>query len=144
MRIQIRTILCPTDFSMTSDQAMRYAVDFAEAYDAELQLVHVVQTSTFAAEDSPKSAVASPQSSEVRLAQLAEQVKKQHAKTTSRIVTGSPFVEISKTAREIKADLIVMGTRSPEAHMELGSVAEVVIRKAPCPVLTVKYSDPAA
>ena len=54
--------------------------------------------------------------------------------------TGSPFVEIVRYARDERIDLIVLGThgRGPIAHMLLGSVAERVVRKAPCPVLTVR------
>src|SRR5207302_3469836 len=58
-------------------------------------------------------------------------------------LTGSPFVEIVRYAKEQNIDLIVLGThgRGPIAHMLLGSVAEKVVRKAPCPVLTVRHPE---
>jgi nucleotide-binding universal stress UspA family protein len=54
---------------------------------------------------------------------------------------GAPFVEILRYAKEQGIDLIVMGTdgRGPIVHMLIGSVAEKVVRKAPCPVLTVRH-----
>jgi len=56
---------------------------------------------------------------------------------------GSPFLEIIRYAKDHDIDLIVMGThgRGPIAHMLMGSVAEKVVRRAPCPVLTVKHPE---
>jgi len=58
-------------------------------------------------------------------------------------VVGSPFVEIVRYARTHDIDLVIMGThgRGPIAHMLMGSTAERVVRKAPCPVLTVKHPE---
>jgi nucleotide-binding universal stress UspA family protein len=59
------------------------------------------------------------------------------------VVDGHPFVEIIKHAKEGDADMIIMGThgRGAIAHMLLGSVAEKVVRTAPCPVLTVRHPE---
>ena len=66
-------------------------------------------------------------------------------KFSAQIVTlvGSPFLEIVTYAKSHDIDLIVMGThgRGPIAHMLMGSVAEKVVRKAPCPVLTVRHPE---
>jgi nucleotide-binding universal stress UspA family protein len=56
---------------------------------------------------------------------------------------GTPFYEIITCAKELEVDLIILGThgRGPFAHMLMGSVAEKVVRKAPCPVLTVRHPE---
>jgi len=66
--------------------------------------------------------------------------ERQLLRVTTAIVAGNPFVEIIRYARAHEIDLIVLGThgRGPVAHMLLGSVAEKVVRKSPCPVLTVR------
>ena len=60
-----------------------------------------------------------------------------------RIVRGRPFVEIIRYAREKKIDIIVVGTHghSGLTHILMGSVAEKVVRKSPCPVLTIRHPD---
>ena len=68
----------------------------------------------------------------------------QSAKTIVKVVRqGPPFLEIVRYAQEANIDLIVLGThgRGGLAHMLLGSVAEKVVRKAPCPVLTVRHPE---
>jgi nucleotide-binding universal stress UspA family protein len=69
--------------------------------------------------------------------------QRERYRAKAELRTGSPFVEIVRYARDEKIDLIIMGThgRGPIAHMLLGSVAERVVRKAPCPVLTVRQSQ---
>jgi nucleotide-binding universal stress UspA family protein len=150
MNILIRKILCPVDFSESSEHARRYAVVFARIHGAELYLLHVIQPPVVAVSDSPGLAGLSDQivrdleqSARARLRQVQEQTEKEHAQVTSRIVVGTPFVEIVQAARETQADLIVMGThgRTGLTHMIIGSVAEKVVRKAPCPVLTVRLPE---
>jgi len=70
-------------------------------------------------------------------------VKRSRLTVKSFVESGKPFVEIITTAREMKASLIIMGTHGLTgiAHALLGSTAEKVVRKAPCPVLTVKRPD---
>jgi nucleotide-binding universal stress UspA family protein len=64
-------------------------------------------------------------------------------KARSLLRVGSPFVEIVRTAQSERADLIVVGThgRTGLAHVLMGSVAERVVQKAPCPVLTIRHPD---
>jgi nucleotide-binding universal stress UspA family protein len=79
-----------------------------------------------------------------QLKELTERVVVQdHPATTSVLRTGTPFLEIVTAARELDSDLIVVGThgRTGLAHVMIGSVAEKVVRKAPCPVLTVKHPE---
>jgi len=75
------------------------------------------------------------------LTDLAKRARKQHAPIVERIMIGTSFVEIVKYARDQDVDLIVMGThgRTGLPHVLIGSCAERVVRKAPCPVLTVKH-----
>jgi nucleotide-binding universal stress UspA family protein len=72
---------------------------------------------------------------------LVESLKPPVSKSVLSVKTGSPLVEIVRYAKEQSVDLIVMGTHGHGliAHMLLGSVADNVIRRAPCPVLTVRH-----
>jgi nucleotide-binding universal stress UspA family protein len=150
MKIQIRKILCPVDFSESSEHALEYAVAFAETYQAELVLVHVMDYAAIDVLDYPTAFEFSSQIneklkeiSEERLSQLTETKRGEYAKVSSRLCTGTPFLELVNIARDEAVDLIVMGThgRSGLAHVFMGSVAEKVVRKAPCPVLTVKHPE---
>ncbi len=150
MKIQIRKILCPVDFSESSNHALRYAMAFAETYEAELILVHVTDYAALEMPDYPSaiefSADIIEQIGEVyekRLKELMKTEQAGYANVSSRLVSGTPFYEIINTARDEKVDLIVMGThgRTGLAHVLMGSVAEKVVRKATCPVLTVKHPE---
>ena len=150
MKIQIQKILCPVDFSKNSDHAMHYALAFAERHQAELVLVHVMDYAAMDILDYPSAFEFSAQINErmreiadERLNQLAEVKRGEYGPITTRLTTGTPFLEIINLAREERADLIVMGTqgRTGLAQVFMGSVAERVVRKAPCPVLTVKHPD---
>jgi nucleotide-binding universal stress UspA family protein len=144
--IDLHRILVPIDFSKHSQNAVKYAAAFAEKFAAELHLLHVVQDLSLFVPDvisgtppllpPADQMVAAVRESLDRLAQ--EQLAKL---TVHRDVReGTPFYEIIAYAREKDIDLIVMGThgRGLLAHMLMGSVAEKVVRKAPCPVLTVR------
>jgi len=150
MDIEIKKILCPVDFSKSSDHALRYALAFGQAHHAELVLVHVMDYAAVDVLDYPSAFEFSTQINEKmreiageRLQQLAAATQGEYAKVSSRLATGTPFLEIVSLAREERVDLIVMGThgRSGLAHVFMGSVAEKVVRKAPCPVLTVKHPE---
>jgi len=144
--LAIRKILVPTDFSDCSEAAVQYGRDLAVAFGASLHLLHVVQdpyVQPWAAEAFGVSlaGVLDRWEQDAR-AQLAQRAKGVAVERVTRV--GHPFVEILTYAAEQSVDLIVMGThgRGPVAHMLLGSVAERVVRKAPCPVLTVRPGDP--
>lgn len=138
------TILVPTDFSHASDAALGYARMLAARFGASLHLLHVV--------DEPGSwsevYAALP---EIQLRFSADAAKRLEAMAaclqppvhaTSAVVCGAPVPSIVKVAESTDADLIVMGThgRRGMGHLLLGSVAERVVRLAPCPVLTVRES----
>jgi len=147
MRIEIHKILCPLDFSEYAEHALLYAKAFARAHGAELLLLHVIETPVaymapdvvLPAETLESQRVACTE----KLTAMAAAVRDEHAATTWLLVDGNPLVLIVETAASHNVDLIVMGThgRTGLAHVLLGSVAETVVRRAPCPVLTVKHSE---
>jgi nucleotide-binding universal stress UspA family protein len=134
------------DFSDHARVAMRYAVEFAKAFQAEILLCHVLQPIDLISQLPPTGdAYFPPQLAELQEKHArveAEKVLHEAGYQNSRLVmrTGNPFYEIVMAAREESADLIVIGThgRGMIAHVLLGSVAEKIVRKAPCPVLTVR------
>jgi len=151
MSTRIKKILCPTDFSENSEHALKYALALATLSQADLQLFHVVEPITY-----PQSTeFFEPVLDEVELMmkmetafqqQLEDQVttlKAQYPKIKGKLVTGNTFLEIIQAARDDDVDIIVMGThgRTGLAHVLIGSVAERVVREAPCPVLTVKHPE---
>lgn len=149
MEIDINKILCPVDFSEGSDHALRYGMAFASAYDATLKLLHVVELpflpsySTAGVPDMSLPVDQIQEDCKNRLDKLVEEQKDIHDDIDSSTVVGAPFVEIIREAREGDFDLLVVGThgRTGIKHMLIGSVAEKVVRKAPCPVLTVKHPE---
>lgn len=147
MRIQIRKILCPLDFSENSEHALLYAKAFARAHDADLLLLHVVElpVSYLAAEIAiPVDALQRQKDACVKnLNAITEMVRQELPRATCLIEEGNPYPCIVQVARTQGVDLIVMGThgRTGLAHALLGSVTEKVVRAAPCPVLTVKHPE---
>jgi nucleotide-binding universal stress UspA family protein len=146
--MQIQTILFPTDFSQGARAAMDHAVTLARDYEAKLILLYVIQDISIAewyipsslsvadlVEDMQKSAW---KEMDKWTAEVSERVKN----VEKMVVRGVPFVEIVRTAKEQNADLIVIGThgRTGIDHMLFGSTAEKVVRKASCPVLTVRVA----
>lgn len=150
--ITIRTILVPIDFSDASAAALRYARALAQAFGSALHLLHVVQdpyVQPWAAEALGVSLAGVlerwEQDALANLERLLPPAERGALSVTCATRVGHPFVEILGYAADTHADLIVMGThgRGPVAHMLLGSVTERVIRRAPCPVLTVRPAPPA-
>lgn len=148
--IALTHVLVPTDFSETSSVALRYGKALAHAFGATLHVVHVVQE-PFAqpwAVEAYGFSLATLQEDWVREARTRlEQTltPEERAKYRAELLTvlGHPVVEILKYAEEHPIDLIVIGThgRGPLGHMVMGSTAERVVRKAPCPVLTVRHPE---
>ncbi len=148
--IAFKLILCPVDFSTTSTHALDTAVELSSQLDANLHLVHVYQFPAFSL---PEADLATPidlslqDDYKKRLRQQLEDLDKKYSgiklSIDTTLVEGIPYVEIVRTANEINADLIVMGThgRTGLAHMLLGSVAERVVRSSVVPVLSVPNKD---
>lgn len=147
--IKLKKILCPYDFSENSQEALQYAIHLMlKDDDATLYLVHVVDSRVFDYSgplyepELPLMNVALDQSTREQLekklsAEVPEEIQD---RVETIILFGVPFLEIIVAAKDKDIDLIVIGThgRTGIAHMLIGSVAEKVVRKAPCPVLTVK------
>jgi universal stress protein A len=147
--IDLHRILVPTDFSMHSLNALKYAAAFADKFKAELYLLHVAQDLSLFLPDAISGTPPYLPPTEQMLAAIRESLdrlaREQLDKlTVHRLVReGAPFYEIITCAKENNVDLIIMGThgRGLLAHVLMGSVAERVVRKAPCPVLTVRHPE---
>jgi nucleotide-binding universal stress UspA family protein len=148
--IDLQRILVPTDFSKHSQNALTYAVAFAEKFGADLFLLHVVQDLTLFIPDmvtvTPPIGPSLEQLTRAVHGALDQVVHDNHLERFPlhrEVREGTPFYEIIRFAREADIDLIVMGTHGHTglAHMLLGSVTEKVVRKAPCPVLTVRHPE---
>ena len=145
--IKLKKILYPTDFSESSLEAMKYAVSFARDYKARLVLMHVVNEQIFS-EGLNLPRLAAPEALEQELVAEATRQMRTLIPADVRagvdvehvILRGMPFLEIIRYAKANEVDLIVIGThgRSGMEHIIFGSTAEKVVRKAPCPVLSVK------
>ena len=139
--ISIQQILLPTDFSASSEQAISYACEFAKRFKAQLHLLHVVQPIALPGYIGPlPQAILEPEEAAKKELDGWEPPSLEDAKSVFRVIrTGAPFVEIVRYAKEQNIDLIVMGTHGRSAFEQalMGSVAEKVVRKAACPVLTV-------
>jgi universal stress protein A len=147
--IKLKQILVPTDFSENSEVAGRYARAMAEAFGAQLHLMHVLED-PYAATLDPLSFVPSQtfyeeieEQTRARLTRLLVEWQPLQPHVEVVASRGSAFVEIIRYAKDHGIDLIVLGThgRGPVAHMLMGSVAQRVVRKAPCPVLTVRHPE---
>jgi nucleotide-binding universal stress UspA family protein len=140
-----RKILVPIDFSNGSKQALAYAADLARCLPrAEIVVMHAVEPMVFsdrAARAKRDGAVAWKRKVESDLAALLRTVKAPAKVTVKPIVrSGRSYQEIARAARDVAADLIVMGSAGYTAqnYSQLGTTAERVARKAPCPVLLVR------
>ncbi|MGB8414550.1 MAG: universal stress protein [Candidatus Binatus sp.] len=135
---QFKKILCPLDFDPNSLLALRLASELAQEGKATLHLLHVVAMP-------PGPEVALPfgkmeTAARTRLERLARQKVNGKARYQIEVMMGDPAVEVLQAAKRLRANLIVMATHGRKGlrRFVLGSVAERVVREAPCPVLTVK------
>jgi len=145
--IKMSKILYPTDFSDLSLVALNYAKSFALQYGAELHCIHVLDDAyQYWLMLGPDGVPAGPDPQQVQQAvqgQMAEFARKHLSdipQVVTKIITGRPFVEIVQYARDQEIDMIVIAShgRSGLKHVLMGSVAERVVRKSPCPVLSVR------
>lgn len=142
----IKRILVPIDFSDYSKKALQYTVKFAHSFNAELFLIYVIEPIIYPADLSMGQMVIPP--SEVNMDEKAKNELEKLAQTEIgdtlqyhiMVKTGKPFQEIIETAAEVDADLITIATHGHTGveHLLFGSTAEKVVRKAPCPVLTLR------
>jgi nucleotide-binding universal stress UspA family protein len=150
LMIDLRRILVPIDFSPHSEQALKYGTALAEKFGARLYLVHVFQDlavyQTEVVSGAPPILPPLEQltaSAKAELDRIVAEKNLARVNVHAEVVEGSPVEEIVDYAKEQDIDLIILGThgRGWLAHVLLGSVAEKVVRKAPCPVLTVRLAE---
>ena len=144
-----KRILVATDFSDGSNEAFEEAIEIARPTGAEIEVLHVIEpfeelsfdVTRFDADPGALYAMV-----DRLLSERAARVGAAGLRGTTKIVEGNAVVEIIKRGRDIGADLVVVGTHGQTgiAHAMLGSVAEKVVRRATCPVLTVPFSKKAA
>ena len=136
-------ILYVTDFSESSEYACQYAISIAGKYGCRICVAHVIEPFTYA-DDFGIDYAAQFREMEATAGRLldnaAASMKRTGADIEGVLLSGNPSAEIVKFAKDNAIDLIVMSThgRSGVEHILMGSVAEKVLRKSPCPVLTVK------
>jgi nucleotide-binding universal stress UspA family protein len=148
--IDLHKILVPTDFSKSSANALTYGAAFATRFGAELHLLHVVQDLALFI---PEAVMLAPpmmppveqfvSAARTALERTIQELATPELRIQPEVAEGTPFEEIIRFAREKDIDLIVMGTHGHTglAHLFMGSVAEKVVRRAPCPVLTVRHPE---
>jgi nucleotide-binding universal stress UspA family protein len=146
--IQVERILVPLDFSRHVDSILEWAAHLAEEHQSKLLLLHAyhlpVEFQQLEGAYLPQDFWASVKSeAEQNLNRYAEPLRAKGLTVEVIVREGYPATVIEEEAVELEADLIVIGTRglSGLKHLLLGSIAERVVQKSPCPVLTVKTHD---
>ena len=151
--IAIRKILAPTDFSPHAETAVRYACGLAERLGSELHLLHVLSEVVPAGPDPMLTPVMPPEyyketeeQSRATLGRLLDPSWGEPPIVRTAVVWSSSVEGIVDYARDHEVDLVVIAThgRTGLSHVLLGSVAERIVREAPCPVLTIRVRDPRA
>lgn len=145
--LKLKKILCPTDFSEASFEALKYAISLARSTQAKLILMYVVNQKLFS-EGLSLARVSAPESlgkemadeGRRRLKMLIPAEERDGIDWETNVRSGNPAQEVIRYAKENSVDMIVIGTAGHSAleRMMLGSTAEKVVRGAHCSVLTVR------
>jgi nucleotide-binding universal stress UspA family protein len=144
-----RHILVPHDFSETAQAAFDYAVELANKLKARITVMHAYELPSYGYPDgiafTAEVAGNIQRASEDGLEAVAAKANQPGLEIGKVLRQGSAWSQIDAVAKELKADLIVMGTHGRQGITRalLGSVAEKVVRTAPCPVLTVREHESA-
>jgi nucleotide-binding universal stress UspA family protein len=138
--LPIRTILHPTDFSEPADNAFRLSCSLARDHGAQVVVLHVVAPPLAGYADGVFIPPPEGYPEELRARLSGLQARDSKVRVEHRLVEGDPVSEILRVAGEPGCDMIVMGThgRTGLGRLLMGSVAEQVVRKAACPVVTLK------
>jgi nucleotide-binding universal stress UspA family protein len=144
-RFRIKTILVPVDFSNCSREGLRYAIGFANEFGAQLILLHatylgyVYSSEGTAIYDIPGLQKAARQTAERKMRELVRTVNFGSVKYQTAFTDGSPVIDICAFAKDHDVDLIITSTHgfTGFTHVLIGSIAEQVVRHAPCSVLVV-------
>ena len=148
--IKIANVLVATDFSDASESALLYGREFARTFGATLHVLHVVENAVMWAGaeavsvDFARLQAELEASAQNTLNRIVTAEDRQQLKAVAAVRTGSsPAFEIAGYAKSQGIDIILMGThgRGMVRHLLMGSVAEKVVRIAPCPVLTVRHPE---
>jgi nucleotide-binding universal stress UspA family protein len=146
--LNLKKILVPIDFSPMSKQTLQYAVRFAEEFGCKIVLLHVIEPVTaIAGAPLAVDIFAQPEedtiAAEAELACLAKSSGDHKSAFTSAVRIGHAPNEITKAAKELDVDLIMIPTHGYTSwrHLCIGSTAERVVRTAPCPVLVVREKE---
>lgn len=147
--IHIKKILHPTDFSNNSQHALKYACAFASHFGSELHLVHVIADLGMVTLPPVDGYLPASYYEEARkraneeLEKLPGSYLSTEIKVVKKAMEGTVFPEIIQYAQDENIDLLVVGTHGYTglSHLLLGSVAEKIVRRSPCPVLTVSPED---
>jgi nucleotide-binding universal stress UspA family protein len=145
----MKKILVPTDFSESAQHALTYAMSFAREYDAELIVLHVVETLAAGYANDifpvPMAEVFTEISGYAKLEidKLAAQAQERGLRVRQVVAQGKPTTEIIRVAKAEMVDMIVLGTHGKGVldHALFGSTTERVVRKAPCPVLVCRLAE---
>jgi len=145
---QFQRILCPTDFSQFSLQALRHAMALSRQFGSRLKIVHVIPQLFPGGESLSASApwLTTPEVRErvdAEMRRFLEPLREARVTHEIEIREGDPWREIVATAEEMPADLVVLGThgRGGLDRVFLGSVAEKLVRRLPCPVFSVSHEE---
>jgi glycine betaine transporter len=151
MNLTIARILVPVDFSAYSERALEYATALAARLGASLHLLHVVEDPIATGAWGGETAILNVTElreelladAERRLVSYCDAAKRALVPVEPAVRLGLTAITIVDHATSLGADLIVMGThgRTGMSHLLMGSVAESVLRHAPCPVLTVREGE---
>jgi len=144
IKLKLKHILVPIDFSDTSKKALEYAVPFAEQFNGKITLIHVVQPAVYPSDEGfmTPPITLELKSSQTLIDEIAIDTVPRHLLEKTIVTAGQPYQEIVDAARS-KTDLIIITTRGLTGlkHVWMGSTAERVVRHAPCPVLCLKEKE---
>jgi len=147
--INLKKILVPTDFSESARHALKYAASFAQEYESEITMLHVVEIVAvgYASDLFPVPMAEAFQEisayARSELTKLAAEIRGRGIVVNEVVVQGKPATEILRVAKEQTIDMIVLGTHGKGVLDQalFGSTTERVVRKAPCPVLTCRPAE---
>jgi len=145
MTIQVRRILVPIDFSEHADAVVEWAAHLADEHESEIYLLHVYHLPVEfqqmeGAYLPPDFWTSVKEDAKQQLARFGDRLRERGLTVTEIAREGYPATVIEEEVERQAADMVVIGSRGRTGlkHLLLGSIAERVVQKAPCPVLTVK------
>jgi universal stress protein A len=148
--MDIRRILVPCDFSEYAEKALTWALELAERWRSRVLLLHVIPRPSYPPMlmgsyfDVAQFEASLQAEAETRAKEIVARAGNKAVQIETQVIIGEPFSDICRMAEDEKVDLIVMGShgRTGLRHVLLGSVAERVVRHAPCPVLVIGKKAP--